>query len=194
MGTAPSVVLIGFMGAGKSHVGRVLAARLGCRFTDTDALICERYGPIAEIFAQRGETAFRALERDVVLAALARAGSDSCVVSLGGGALSDADIRNALKQCDNVIWLSADIETLFSRVNRGQDRGQKRGAGHGTSSARVRPLAVDKSTFERLYEERRATYEGAATAIVVNDGGRSIDDVVDEMVAVLVGGNEREGQ
>ena len=87
---ASAVALVGFMGAGKSVVGRLVAKRLKAPFIDTDALIEEREGPIAAIFAARGELGFRALERDVVVQVLESALREPCVVALGGGAVSQA--------------------------------------------------------------------------------------------------------
>jgi len=87
-----SVAVIGFMGAGKSAVGRLLAGRLGVPFSDTDELVERRHGPIAALFATRGEATFRELEREVVLAELARAVEATGVVSLGGGAVTNGDV------------------------------------------------------------------------------------------------------
>jgi shikimate kinase len=91
-GPRRGVVVIGFMGAGKSVVGRLLAGRLDVTFSDTDGLIEARHGAIAELFATRGEAAFRALEREVVLAEVSRAERNEAVVSLGGGAVTDGDV------------------------------------------------------------------------------------------------------
>lgn len=78
-----AVALVGFMGAGKSAVGRELAATLGLPFVDTDDLIAARAGPIDEIFRTRGESAFRALEAELVTTALADAVRRPCVLALG---------------------------------------------------------------------------------------------------------------
>ena len=85
--TAPTVTLIGLMGAGKSKVGRLTAERLGRAFVDTDALIAQRAGrTVANIFATDGEAVFRTLERAAVAEAVARTGA---IVAVGGGAALD---------------------------------------------------------------------------------------------------------
>ena len=89
------IVLVGFMGAGKTTVGRLLAARLGLPFTDSDQVIEERAGtPIRQIFADDGEPAFRELEHEVIADLLD--GPDA-VLALGGGAADRADTRDLLK-------------------------------------------------------------------------------------------------
>ncbi|HWP34554.1 MAG TPA: shikimate kinase, partial [Thermodesulfobacteriota bacterium] len=97
-GPAPAgrnLVLVGLMGAGKSAVGRALAARLGRPFVDTDALVEARAGrPIPAIFAAGGEAAFRALEREVVAEVASRGGQ---VIATGGGAVVDPASRAALR-------------------------------------------------------------------------------------------------
>ena len=89
---ASAVALVGFMGAGKSAVGRLAAKRLKVPFVDTDALVEEREGPIAGIFAARGEQAFRGIERVVVVEVLETALREPCVVALGGGAVLSGDV------------------------------------------------------------------------------------------------------
>ena len=78
-----AVALVGFMGAGKSAVGRELAAALGIPFVDTDDLVVAEAGPIPSIFAERGEAGFRALEARIVTAALREAAERPCVLALG---------------------------------------------------------------------------------------------------------------
>lgn len=107
------IVLIGFMGAGKSTVGRLLASTVGLPFIDTDAEIAGRSGTsIPEIFATQGEPAFRALEREVVTDVLA--GRDA-VVSLGGGALEDPSARAALEWA-KVVFLDVDFAVALARA------------------------------------------------------------------------------
>ena len=96
-GRQQAVALVGFMGAGKSAVGRELATALGIPLVDTDDLIVAEAGPIAAIFAERGEASFRALEADVVTAAISAAADSPCVLALGGGAVLSAAVREALK-------------------------------------------------------------------------------------------------
>ncbi len=158
-----AIALIGFMGAGKSQVGRLVAARLGLPFVDSDVLIECRHGAIPEIFAGHGEEAFRRLERDVVCTALAASATRPCVIALGGGAVLSGDVREALAGLSHVVWLTAPPDVLWRRV---QEEGP---AG--------RPLARDASRFRRLLDERSALYASVATAQVANDGLSSLDDV-----------------
>lgn len=173
---ASSVVLIGFMGSGKSHVGRLLARHLGVPLVDSDALIAAEAGPIETIFAEQGEAGFRAIERRVVLAALASLAQRPAVISLGGGAVSDADVRAALRAAPCVAWLSAPVDVLWGRVRRAA----RRGGSH-------RPLARDEASFRALYEARVPLYREVATAEVRNDGDRSAAEVA-ELVARTVRG------
>ncbi|WP_345750207.1 shikimate kinase [Microbacterium rhizophilus] len=111
-----ALVLVGPMGAGKSSIGRRLARALGARFRDTDSEIVKAHGPITQIFADHGEPRFRELEHEAVLAALGRGG----VVALGGGAVTHAGTREALR-AHHVILL-----TVEERVVAGRIRSQKR--------------------------------------------------------------------
>ena len=114
-----SIALIGFMGAGKSHVGMLAAHRLRVPFVDTDALITEQLGPIEAVFAERGEAYFRSVERDVAVAVLERACTVPGVVALGGGAVMDEDVRQALAALAHVVWLTAPVDVLLARCGGG---------------------------------------------------------------------------
>jgi shikimate kinase len=175
-----SLALIGFMGAGKSHVGMLVAHRLRVPFVDTDALIVEQLGPIEAVFAEQGEEYFRAVERGLAVAALDRACSMSSVVALGGGAIMDEHVRRALAALEHVVWLTAPVEVLLARCGGG--------AGVADGEGAVRPLACDEHEFRRLHAQRRALYEHAATAIVENDGVRPLDEVVVALAALATGG------
>jgi shikimate kinase len=115
-----NLALIGFMGTGKSSVGRALAAHFNFEFLDTDDLIVQRAGkPITDIFAQDGEPAFREFERQIV-ADLAR--RHDCVISTGGGLGANAEHLTALKQHALTICLWASPETIFERVKHSSHR------------------------------------------------------------------------
>lgn len=134
-----ATVLIGPMGAGKTSIGRRVARELGVSFTDTDKVIARAHGPIPEIFAQHGETGFRALEREAVAEALHGGG----VVALGGGAVLDADTRTDLTN-HRVVLLTVSPHIVASRI-RGGDR----------------PLLAGEDVitrWERIYAERRDIY------------------------------------
>lgn len=102
------------MGAGKTTIGRLLAARRACTFTDLDALIVEKSGqPIPRMFAERGEVLFRALESEL-LAAWCMAGDG--VLATGGGAVMLAANRRAMHRAGAVIWLHAEPEVTAGRI------------------------------------------------------------------------------
>ncbi len=148
-----NVVLVGFMGAGKSVVGQALARRLGRPFVDTDDVVERRAGrPIATIFAAEGEEAFRALERAAIAEVASR---DGQVVATGGGAVADPVNLAALRTSGLVVYLAASPETLAARV-AGSDRPLLRGA--ADPAARV----------QELLDRREAAYR-AADAVVETD-------------------------
>lgn len=145
------IVLIGFMGAGKTTVGRVLAKRLGVPFRDSDLVIEERAGrPVSQIFAEDGEPAFRDLEHKVIADLLD--GTD-CVLALGGGAVQRADTR-ALLSGVPVVYLRVSYAEAMRRV--GGDQG--------------RPLLA-RPDVARLHAERDPRYAAAATVTI--DAGAS---------------------
>ncbi|MCC0080765.1 MAG: shikimate kinase [Rhodobacter sp.] len=115
-----TVVMVGMMGAGKSAVGKALAAELGVPFLDSDAEI-ERAAnaTIAEIFARDGEAFFRDKEAQVIARLL---DGSPCVLSVGGGAFLRADTRERISRDGASVWLKADLETLWQRVRRKDSR------------------------------------------------------------------------
>ena len=142
-----ALVLVGFMGSGKSSAARSLASDA----LDADALIeLEAGASIDSLFKRDGEQAFREIEERVSLEAVERAarGEGSGVLSLGGGALQSERLRDALK-AHTVVLLDADAETVWKRVHRSR-----------------RPLAQDREVFDRLHRERESLYLEAADAIV----------------------------
>ena len=145
-----ALVLIGFMGAGKSTAAR--AASMSGEVLDADALLEAELGcTITEFFEREGEAVFRAREEELVSRLLAESGSDS-VIALGGGALGSASVRELL-EAHTVVWLHVSLEQAWNRV-----------AGDPS-----RPLASDRDAFERLYFDRLETYREAADAIVISD-------------------------
>lgn len=163
------------MGAGKSTVGRLAAKALGAPFADTDALIEARVGPIVRFFAESGEDAFRTLEREVCLRELGAALSSAAVVSLGGGAVTVADVRAALRATPHVAWLTAPAGDLWERTRRGDASG--------------RPLARDEADFRRLLAERELLYREVATIEVRCGSTRPLAEVVDEVVSLVLAGS-----
>ncbi len=142
-----ALVLVGFMGSGKSTAARGLDPAA----LDADTLIeAEAGASIDSIFSRDGEEAFRALEERVSLNALERAakGEGGGVLSLGGGALQSGRLREALK-AHTVVLLDSDADTVWKRVHRSR-----------------RPLAQDRAVFEELHRSRESVYLDAADAIV----------------------------
>ena len=133
------VALIGFMGAGKSTLGREVAARLQRPFLDVDERIERREGPIPELF-ERG--VFREVEERVALEALA---TPPRVIALGGGAVEAPAIREALRTRATTVLVEVDVDTAWQRV--------------GNSD---RPLARDEAQFRELYSRRQPLYEEVA--------------------------------
>ncbi|HLV81034.1 MAG TPA: shikimate kinase [Chthonomonadaceae bacterium] len=143
-----NLILIGFMGAGKSTVGKLCAAHLGYAFVDSDAVIEAHAGcSVAQLFAARGERAFRRLERQALAALSARPG---VVIATGGGAVLDADNVALLRARGRVVLLLASPEAVLARVGE----------------AATRPLlagALDpRSRIAALLAERDAAYRRAA--------------------------------
>lgn len=114
------VALVGMMGAGKSHIGQQLAQILDVEFYDSDKLIEDKAGmPVTEIFEEFGEEKFRESEKNTILDLL---DSGLSVIATGGGALTNAQTLEALKERSIVIWLDTDLETLWERVQKSQTR------------------------------------------------------------------------
>lgn len=146
-----TIVLIGAPGAGKSTVGAKLASLLGKSFADVDSRIEETVGkPVAEIFADEGEAHFRALEESATLELL----NTYEVLSLGGGAVMNPRIRDALTGHD-VIWLEVSIQQASRRV--------------GLNTARPLLLGNVRGRLIELLRERTPVYEAVATTRIDTD-------------------------
>jgi 3-dehydroquinate synthase len=115
-----NIVVTGFMGTGKSTVGRLLAARLGRRYVDMDTLLAERFGkPVAAVFAEEGEEAFRAAEAELCREL---AGEQALVISTGGGALVNESSRGALGATGMLVCLTASEDEILRRLAQATDR------------------------------------------------------------------------
>lgn len=160
------IVLIGFMGAGKTTVGRLVAAKVGLPFLDTDELVSGRAGlPIVDIFEQRGEPAFRELEREVVLEALQ---GKEAVISLGGGSLGDPAVATLLQGKD-VIHLDVTWGEAAKRL-RGDE---------------TRPVFRDGDP-KALFESRQHMYEMVRKRTVPTDG-RPPDEIARDIAVSAKG-------
>jgi shikimate kinase len=163
------IVLVGMMGAGKTTVGRRLAARLGRRFLDSDEEI-EKAAQmtIPEIFAQRGEPEFRAGEMRVISRLLKE---KDLVLATGGGAFVNAETRGLIKSDAVSVWLKADLDVLFERVSRRSNR----------------PLlktANPRQTLEKLIEDRYPIYAESDVTVLSRDVPQ--DNVASDVVSALL--------
>lgn len=164
-----TVVLVGMMGAGKTAVGRALAARLGVPFLDSDAEIESAANmTIPEIFERDGEPFFRGKESQVIGRLL---DEEKGILSTGGGAFLSEKNRQMITERGASVWLRADLNVLWNRV-RHKD---------------TRPLlrtADPYATLKALYEARVPVY-AEADLTVESDGETSIDNMVDRVVQAL---------
>ena len=178
------IFLIGFMGAGKTTVGKALARRRQCSFQDLDQIIEDARGKsVAAIFAEDGEAEFRRMESQAlnrVLAEAAQAGGrEARVVALGGGAFAQPANRDAIRQAGAVtVLLQAPLEELRRRCRQ---------------DANVRPLAQDEARFAQLLGERQEAY--ALAQFHVDTMNKAVDEVAAEIerrLAAAVQGEERQ--
>jgi shikimate kinase len=170
---ARAIVLMGFMGTGKSEVGRRLAQRFGRAFVDTDQLIEEHARKrVAAIFADDGEPAFRALERDAVREAARRGGN---VISVGGGAVLEPENVRVLRDAGVLVYLTARPDVILERIG----------------DPASRPLLGDdpRAAVTRLLAERGPAY-AAASDVTIDTSERSADEVVQDIQQAL-GRSER---
>lgn len=164
-----SVVLVGLMGAGKSTVGRKLALLLGLRFldADTEIEIVSRM-TIPELFAAYGEAEFRDLERRVIARILE---TGPIVLATGGGAYMNDQTRTAIAKDGISVWLKAELDVLFDRVSRKQNR----------------PLlktANPRATLAKLLEDRYPTYALADLTVTSREEKKEV--IAQEVVEALM--------
>jgi shikimate kinase len=162
-----NVILVGFMGAGKSVCGHMLAKRLGRCFVETDDMITAREGcAIPEIFARHGEARFRQLEAEALDALALKSGD---VVATGGGLPCRDGMMDTLRGLGTVVWLRGDPLDLLARARR-------QGA---------RPMLDGRSDDDvvALYRAREPFYRQAH--LTIETSGRTIDQVVADLVAAL---------
>lgn len=179
-----NIILTGFMGCGKSTIGKLLAEQKGISCTDTDLLIEKEQGrTVSEIFASEGEEAFRDMETDCLRSLLQQA--ESCVISLGGGlpvggSLSGEEAvrertyrrgevnRSLLKRLGTVFYLKASCEELYGRLK----------------GDTTRPLLQTEDPYGRIcgmLKERNVWYEKCADVVIETDG-KTPREIADEIV------------
>lgn len=168
-----AIVLVGFMGAGKTTVGQLLSHALDVSFIDFDQYLVKRLGmSVADYFATFGEEAFRQQESLVLKEVMVK----PAVLSTGGGIVLKELNRTRLKQMEQVIYLSADPETVYERITKDERA--------------VRPLAQrPKEDLIALYESRMALYQEVATFTV-----DTTTQTPSEIVASIIKQLKKEGR
>ncbi len=170
MDAGENVILIGFMGAGKSSVGRLLAKRLGRCFVETDDVIVAKEGrSIPEIFRAHGEARFRELEAELLDLLRLKRGD---VIATGGGLPCREGRMEALKAMGTVVWLAGDFDALYERALRSGSR----------------PLLDGKPKEEAaaLYRAREPYYRQAHFS--VDTSAMGVDQVVSRILSLLRAG------
>jgi shikimate kinase len=164
------IVIVGFMGCGKTTVAKALARQLGGDSLDLDSVITEREGRSpAEIIPQDGESSFRSIETSGLNDVLEN--SEARVIALGGGAWTIEANRALITAHDCLsVWLDASFELCWARIM--------------SNSNTIRPMAPDRENAEALFQFRRASYELAELRIVVNN--KAPVETADEIAAFLL--------
>ena len=168
--TPQTVILIGFMGAGKTSVGKALSRRLGWEFDDLDDRVMEREArSIEEIFRSSGEIHFRYIEHEALRNLLSDSQPGSRIIALGGGAFVQGDNRSLIEASGGkTVFLDAPVEELWQRCQTGQP---------------IRPLRGDFEQFRQLYEQRRPCYLRAS--LRVETGDKDVETIAAEVESSL---------
>lgn len=173
MAKTENIVFAGFMGTGKTTVGRLLAKSMGLRFFDADELIKNKAAmPIVDIFSLKGEPYFRRLEKEVIKEVMET--MTGIIFSVGGGAVIDPENRERLKSFGVVICLSADPAVIAERVGKGNERP-------------LLSLDADKGTADisELLKQREAAYKDCH--LTVDTTHKDVKAVVREIEGFLKG-------
>jgi shikimate kinase len=175
MGAVPiprRIILTGFMGTGKTEVGRLIAQSLDWPFFDTDDLIENLTGKtVAEIFSEEGEDIFRELEKQVLSDALLK---EPLVLATGGGAIVDSENRSTMRKAGLLIALMASAEAIMDRTKKDKSRPL---------------LQVDDpfATIQNLLAERKSFYEEAD--YVIDTTGKDFSEIVREIIGSVYSGH-----
>lgn len=168
-----NIVLIGFMGCGKTSVGIKLSYRLKITFLDTDKQIERKQGrSISEIFASDGEAAFRQMETDCIKELIEDNTSSMQIFSTGGGTPVREENRELLKKLGTVIYLKVSPDVVYERLK-------------GDTTRPLLQTENPKARIEELLGARKEAYESAADVIVEVDD-KSLEEIVDEIEALVV--------
>ena len=173
----PPIVIVGFMGSGKTTVAYKLARRLNCRAIDLDDLITqrERRSP-QEIIEQDGEDAFRTIETDLLRKALIEVSAR--VLAVGGGAWTIPENRKMIEAHKaRTVWLDAPFELCWKRIETGRE---------------ARPLARSREMAQRLYEERHPIYALANLRIPVNESDCA-EEIASRVADIILSEDDKRG-
>ena len=163
------------MGTGKTTIGRLLADKLGMEFVDTDEVIEARHGDITEIFRTRGESTFRAIERELVTELAEREG---LVISTGGRMLLDPDNAASLSRTGRVFCLVATPDEIFQRVENDADRAE-------------RPLLQVSDPRQRIVEMLAEREDGYRRFPQLSTSGKTPESVARELVDIITSDQHR---
>ena len=163
------IILIGFMGAGKTSIGRVLAKKTGIKHIDLDEKIVEEIGmSIDQYFDLYGQGAFREKETEVLRKYL----GNRLIISTGGGIILKAENRDLLKEMERVVYLKTSPQVFLSRIKE--------------DTSTIRPLTISKPPEEiiEIFQERISLYEESANMVVGTDGARP-EEIANEILYSL---------
>jgi len=164
---AQTIIITGFMGAGKTRVAAALARRMACALIDLDGFIQEREGRTAQlIIDEDGEASFRKLESQALRDALTS--DNTNIIALGGGTWTISENRALINEYDALtVWLDAPFELCWERISSGNNE---------------RPLARNPEDARRRFDQRLELYELASIHVEVG-GGKHTDEIITEILA-----------
>ena len=164
-----SIVLIGFMGTGKTSIAKYLSEKLSVQLLDVDELIIDKMKiPITQIFEQYGEAHFREIEKQTIKEL---SGKDNLIISCGGGVCLDLDNIANIKQNNIVILLEATPETIITRV-------------HGDSTRPLLNGKMEIDKIEDLLQQRKANYHKAAD-LIIDTNDKTFEEIGNEILEYL---------
>lgn len=167
-----NIALIGFMGSGKTTVGKVLAKLMEMKFVDIDRIIASREKKsISEIFEEKGQIYFRDLEREIIAQ---EALNNNCVISTGGGSILDNENIKRIRETSFVVYLDCTIECLYQRLK------------NSTTRPILNTSEDKKKLIEELYDKRRFLYEISADYIIKIDVNTNVYDTANKIKKLYI--------